>query len=191
MTDPVREALAELVACKDLKERADAISPVEPGCEKELLMLEYQRRRPLAWAAARAVLAEPAPADDLVRRLRTYPKDGSRYAETLWTRCNEAAVALESLRADRDYHATVAADHVAFTQDYKDRLTRAEARVAELETDAERYRWLREKYLCIDFHYGDPDAGTALVFACGDISASANLDATIDAAKEGKCLTRR
>jgi hypothetical protein len=55
--DPIRAALAELVACKDLKERADKISPVEPGCEKEVLMDEYRRRQPLAWKAARAALA--------------------------------------------------------------------------------------------------------------------------------------
>jgi hypothetical protein len=61
MTDHVREALAELVRLQDLRDRADKISPVEPGCEKEVLMdLWRQGLRP-AWAKARAALAQPAP----------------------------------------------------------------------------------------------------------------------------------
>jgi hypothetical protein len=54
--DSAREALAELVACEDLRIRAGKISPVEPGCEKEVLMDEYRRRDRFAWEAARAAL---------------------------------------------------------------------------------------------------------------------------------------
>ncbi len=50
-------ALDELIACKNIKELAEAISPVEPGSRKEVLMDEYRRRQPLAWAAARAARA--------------------------------------------------------------------------------------------------------------------------------------
>ncbi len=60
--DPVRAALVELVACKDLKERRDAIhdpAPV-PGSAWGNLHDEYERRQPLAWAAARAALALPS-----------------------------------------------------------------------------------------------------------------------------------
>jgi len=53
----LREALAELVALQDLRDRAGKISPVEPGCEKEVLYEEYRRRQPIAWAIARAALA--------------------------------------------------------------------------------------------------------------------------------------
>ena len=55
-----REALAELVRLEDLRIRAGTISPVDPGCEKEVLMdLWRQGIRP-AWSAARAALAQPA-----------------------------------------------------------------------------------------------------------------------------------
>lgn len=59
MDKTAREVLAELVAAEDLKKRADKISPVEPGFEKEVLMDEYRRLRANAFAAARALLAEP------------------------------------------------------------------------------------------------------------------------------------
>ncbi len=51
-----REALAELVACKDL---IDSIGP-EHSHEMVLeIEADYKRRKPLAWNAARRVLAEP------------------------------------------------------------------------------------------------------------------------------------
>jgi len=61
----LREALAELVACKDLKERIDAIVAAEECniaynqrfLEWQELTREYSRRKPLAWSAARAALA--------------------------------------------------------------------------------------------------------------------------------------
>jgi hypothetical protein len=54
-TAPVRAALAELVACKDLKDRAEqAVRASSVGSHQ--LLAEYKRRQPLAWAAARAAL---------------------------------------------------------------------------------------------------------------------------------------
>ena len=50
----LREALAELVACKDLKERIEANFGARPEQKAE-----YARRQPLAWEAARAALAAP------------------------------------------------------------------------------------------------------------------------------------
>ncbi len=58
------EALRELVACKDLK---DSISkfpsrwpfPTPESAEQEAIRQEYAHRQPLAWAAARAALAQP------------------------------------------------------------------------------------------------------------------------------------
>jgi hypothetical protein len=59
-SEAMRAALVELVACDDLRIRAGNISPVEPGCEKEVLMDEWRRRNRIAWAAARAAIrAEP------------------------------------------------------------------------------------------------------------------------------------
>lgn len=64
--DPVRAALAELVAVKDIKERAAALhfagpsGPLGDGWEAEWKRLEreYIERQPKAWAAARAALQD-------------------------------------------------------------------------------------------------------------------------------------
>lgn len=59
-----RAVLAELVTLKDLRTRADSLntsgSPAATVQRREW-MQEYERRKPLAWAAARAALAQPAP----------------------------------------------------------------------------------------------------------------------------------
>jgi hypothetical protein len=55
--DAVREALAELVALKNLKDRTVALHGVPPEYVEG--MAEYNRRKPLAWAEARAALAAP------------------------------------------------------------------------------------------------------------------------------------
>jgi hypothetical protein len=53
----VREALAELVALKDMKERLERLHEMGMGTD----YTDYHRRKPLAWAAARAALAaQPA-----------------------------------------------------------------------------------------------------------------------------------
>lgn len=59
MSDPVREALAELVALKDLKDSITEPGDVVPAIHYQKL-LDYNRRKPAAWAAARAALAQPA-----------------------------------------------------------------------------------------------------------------------------------
>lgn len=63
-----REALAELVACQDLKEQADynllyaqTTGSLDLG---KKLTEEYRHRKGAAWAAARAALAAPAPNED-------------------------------------------------------------------------------------------------------------------------------
>lgn len=48
-------ALLELVECKDLKDRAKQ----NVGHEHKEMMTEYLERQPLAWAAARALVAQP------------------------------------------------------------------------------------------------------------------------------------
>jgi hypothetical protein len=66
--DPVRAALAELVAVKDIKERAAALhfgginSDAGEGWEAEWKRLQgdYIERQPKAWAAARAALQDDA-----------------------------------------------------------------------------------------------------------------------------------
>jgi hypothetical protein len=55
--DTAMTALKELVDCASLLERWGAISPVEPGCEKELLYEEYIRRNRAAWSRARSLVA--------------------------------------------------------------------------------------------------------------------------------------
>lgn len=71
MADPIRDALAELVACKDLKDKIDGYSGYgfkgrltsegmewEPAkYQHDLLEAEYNRRKPLAWEAARLALS--------------------------------------------------------------------------------------------------------------------------------------
>lgn len=66
MKDDMAEALRELVACKDLKERI-----IEMGCpdtpdspELSALNAEYKLRQPRAWAAARSVLSKQEPSDE-------------------------------------------------------------------------------------------------------------------------------
>ena len=55
----VRAALEELVACKDLKEKAARLHAQRPWPqEAENATNEYERRQPLAWKAARAALQE-------------------------------------------------------------------------------------------------------------------------------------
>lgn len=70
MTNPqALEALRELVACKDLKDSAEAIHFAGPLgsagdgwlIKYEAQRKEYIRRQPAAWAAAREVLAAPQP----------------------------------------------------------------------------------------------------------------------------------
>ena len=57
-----REALAELVALKDLKDRLHKLHEMGHGTDYD----DYHRRQPLAWAAARTALSQPAePAPDL------------------------------------------------------------------------------------------------------------------------------
>jgi len=56
-----REALAELVALKDLKDRLHKLHEMGHGTDYD----DYHRRQPLAWAAARAALAQPAASEPL------------------------------------------------------------------------------------------------------------------------------
>lgn len=63
------DVLRELVACKDMKDRAQAMNYKArgaPGKVRRDLLLEYERRKPLAWERARALLAaqEPRPEPD-------------------------------------------------------------------------------------------------------------------------------
>lgn len=62
LTSTTREALAELVALKDIKDRlAAGLNEVSYFQGGKYLLEEYERRKPLAWAAARAALAtQPA-----------------------------------------------------------------------------------------------------------------------------------
>lgn len=55
----VRAALQELVALKDLKDRLEGPLLNARGNERQWCEVsdEYERRKPLAWAAARAALA--------------------------------------------------------------------------------------------------------------------------------------
>lgn len=68
--------------------------------------------------------------------------------------------------------------------------TKAEAQSKEMESlreDAQRYRFLRPLYACIDFDYGYSDGGTSpsIVFTLPlGTRWSGNLDEAIDAAKE-------
>lgn len=54
--DELRNALRELVACKDLRDRIDAAVELD-GTYMENSAEDYARRKPLAWIAARKALA--------------------------------------------------------------------------------------------------------------------------------------
>lgn len=58
-TDPIRAALAELVALKDLKLRISTLAYEQGDAAPEVVSLqdEYDRRKPAAWAAARVELS--------------------------------------------------------------------------------------------------------------------------------------
>ena len=89
-TDAVRAALAELVALKDLKDRLDLAEtnigkmlgqmPFDSMEDWREASREYMRRKPLAWAAARAALSEPAPGD-VAQWLASVAADGYRTDE--------------------------------------------------------------------------------------------------------------
>ena len=55
----IRKALEELVALKDLKQRIAGLNEQTYFRGGKELALEYERRKPIAWAAARAALAQP------------------------------------------------------------------------------------------------------------------------------------
>jgi uncharacterized protein involved in propanediol utilization len=61
----LEEALRELIACKDLKERLEAIEPPKTSTVRnyhaEELREEYERRKEPAWQAARRALASGTP----------------------------------------------------------------------------------------------------------------------------------
>lgn len=61
--EKMNEALAELVACKDLWDRIEG-SEVESPEEMIETIDEYGRRKPEAWRRARAVLAELSETND-------------------------------------------------------------------------------------------------------------------------------
>lgn len=58
MSDDLRRALAELVALKDLKDSITEPDNVILSKHVEAFK-DYKRRKPAAWAAARAALAQP------------------------------------------------------------------------------------------------------------------------------------
>jgi len=55
MSDPLRDALAELMACEALRKHADSLFTHGPS--HRAVIAEYERRRPLALEAARWALA--------------------------------------------------------------------------------------------------------------------------------------
>lgn len=57
MTNPVREALKELVRLKDLKDELAAWHPAVLQDAYNVKVAEYNRCQPLAWSAARSALA--------------------------------------------------------------------------------------------------------------------------------------
>lgn len=60
-----------------------------------------------------------------------------------------------------------------------------------LSKDAERYRWLRDRYVAADFAYGDPPS-VAMVFEMpGEMRFSPDLDFTIDAEMTPDSATHR
>ena len=61
---------------------------------------------------------------------------------------------------------------------------REEARLAALERDAARYRWLREHYASADFEPRG-HAGMDLIFSVPQGAVSGNCDKTIDGLMEG------
>lgn len=62
------------------------------------------------------------------------------------------------------------------------RIRELEQRLAAAEKDAERYRWLKPRYFSVDWAYGSPPE-SVITFKIHDMPVSADIDATIDAAR--------
>lgn len=62
-----------------------------------------------------------------------------------------------------------------------ERAEKAEAKLAEAEKDAKRYRWLRPKFDSIDFAYGSPPRYVISFSMPNHMRIGASLDAAIDA----------
>lgn len=54
----------------------------------------------------------------------------------------------------------------------------------ELDKEAARYRWLRDRYYASDFSYGSPPEFVICFRMPDDARVSANLDATLDEAMQ-------
>lgn len=87
-------------------------------CDAELVAENEQRK--------------PAALDALAARLRTYPEDSSRYAETLWTRCNEAAAAIETREREIAQANRNIAGWIQHGKEQERRAEKAEARAEGL-----------------------------------------------------------
>lgn len=65
---------------------------------------------------------------------------------------------------------------------YAPELRRLQAESVELRKDAERYRWLRERYTAVNFDW-EESGQQAVIFTADDFPiATASCDETIDAA---------
>lgn len=77
MTHDMREALAELVALKDLKDRLHQLHEQGHGTDYD----DYHRRKPLAWAAARSALSAAPEADTILRELVEAERAGEEFLD--------------------------------------------------------------------------------------------------------------
>lgn len=98
MTNPIRDALAELVACKDLKDLTWRMKrDGKPQGEIDVHAREYAERKYKAWAAARAALSTP-PAPSVPREPTpemfdaALPNGNAWTAGTIWRAMYDAAI---------------------------------------------------------------------------------------------------
>lgn len=98
--------------------------------------------------------------------------------------CAEADGRIAEIAAKRDRLQARARKLVRAVLTMRDERDAARAEAEANRLDAERYRVLCALYYAADFAY--PEIGAALIFKWpGKARISANLDSTIDAAREG------
>lgn len=184
----VREALRALYRDAD-----DASSEIDTL--RSALLAAYGERKPVEDEDVERVLRTlrrcTCHDDYKVRRMRDpecefhsgFGEEAADLIERLARERDEARARADEAEMLVGQHSE-AHDHAYMRmQSAEEALAAERSRAAELEADAERYRFLRHRYMAADFDWGDLHE-SVLIFAWpATATVSASCDATIDAAR--------